>query len=158
MPSKKFVIIFAVIVILGIGFFVLTKNLTGTPLSSKNSARQEISVAEIGGARLNLLLATTTEAKTRGLSGMFSLPTDEAMLFTFNPPVREGFWMKEMNFPIDIIWIDQENKIVDVWQDALPSSYPKIYFPKANSSYVLETNANFFKNHDLMIGDSVNFF
>jgi uncharacterized protein len=62
----------------------------------------------------------------------------------------QGFWMKEMNFPIDIVWLNKDKKIVHIEHNVSPDTYPKIFNPNnefnnEKSLYVLETNANFFQ-------------
>ncbi len=89
-----------------------------------------------------VLVATTTEAVTRGLSGRQSLAEDQGMLFRFPAVSRPGFWMKEMNFPLDIIWINSQKKVVGIERNLVPESYPTLYYPRANIKYVLEINAN----------------
>jgi uncharacterized membrane protein (UPF0127 family) len=50
--------------------------------------------------------------------------------------------MKGMNFPIDIIWLDENLKIVDRLINVDPSTYPETYTPSASAAYVLEISAN----------------
>jgi uncharacterized membrane protein (UPF0127 family) len=50
-------------------------------------------------------LATTVIQQAKGLSGRTGLGENDGMLFLFNRPAIQSFWMKDMNFPIDIIWI-----------------------------------------------------
>lgn len=83
-------------------------------------------------------IARTTESRSKGLSGRKSLPYHQAMLFVFDEPGAYGFWMKDMNFPIDIIWIDENLKVIDVTPNNAPKSYPQIFKPKSPAQYVLE--------------------
>ena len=85
----------------------------------------------------------TPEARTQGLSGREMLSTDEAVVFVFAEPSLECFWMKDMNFPIDIIWLDTERRVVHLKQSAEPSSYPDERFcPTKPAAYVIETTAH----------------
>ncbi len=107
----------------------------------------------LGGNEINVTIADTQTAQTKGLSGIKSLGPSEGMLFVFPAPGFHGFWMKNMKIPIDIIWFDAERKIVDVWENATPNSYPRTYVPSKEGKYVLEVEAGFFAKHSLKIGD-----
>jgi uncharacterized membrane protein (UPF0127 family) len=61
--------------------------------------------------------------------------------------------MKEMNFPLDMIWIDGEGNIVDITRDATPESYPTVFTPVVPAQYVLEVSGGFSTAHDIHIGD-----
>ena len=90
---------------------------------------------------IQLDLADTKEKQTLGLSGRTSLSKEEGMLFIFDQPKNWGFWMKEMFFPIDIIWLDDNYQPVYVVQNVQPESYPRTFYPPAPARYVLEVNA-----------------
>lgn len=101
-------------------------------------------------------------SKKKGLSGRESLEIDQGMLFVFNRSGIYPFWMKDMKFAIDIIWIDENKKIVYIAENAPPEPGKKDselfrYVPKNNSQYVLEINAGLSKLHNIQIGDAVNF-
>jgi len=98
-------------------------------------------------------IADTAEKRARGLSGRERLAPGEGMWFIFEAEGRHGFWMKDMHFAIDIIWLDERLHIVDMWEDASPESYPSIVAPKGPAKYVLEVPAGFAKMHSLAIGD-----
>ena len=65
------------------------------------------------------------------------------------------FWMKNMNFPIDIIWIDENGNIVYRVINADPSSYPKTFTPSASARYVLEIPAYTADDYGFLVGSSV---
>ena len=73
----------------------------------------------IGNTVFNVEIASTTAEQTIGLSGRKSLAENEGMFFTFNSPGVQNFWMKDMNFPIDIIWISG-NKVAGFAENAEP--------------------------------------
>ncbi|MDX1535781.1 MAG: DUF192 domain-containing protein, partial [Candidatus Spechtbacterales bacterium] len=73
----------------------------------------------------------------------------------FNRPGTYSFWMKEMNFPIDIIWIGEDMRVVDITKNAKPESYPKRFSPSVLAQYVLEVVAGFSDEHGVEIGDSI---
>jgi len=122
-----------------------------------------IKYVEIGGQKIKVDLALTEAEQTQGLSGRQSLSPDTGMLFVFNKPGYYPFWMPDMNFPIDMIWLapskggDASKVKVDyVEKNATPESYPAIFGPKDdNAVYVLEIQSGFANNTHLQIGDSV---
>jgi hypothetical protein len=79
------------------------------------------------------------------------------MLFVFDKEGYYGFWMKEMNFPIDIAWLDKDKKITLIEKNVLPETYPQIFNPKSKNLYVLETKAGFFEKFGIKIGDFAEF-
>lgn len=112
----------------------------------------------LGGKKYSVLVARTTNQLTKGLSGRVSLGQDEGMLFEFRESRKYGFWMKDMSFPLDIIWISDDNKIVHIEKSLATSTYPKIFYPENIARYVLEINAGELEKLNIKIGDSVGFF
>lgn len=102
---------------------------------------------------LKIELATTSEARERGLSGRDSLAPDTGLLFIFPESALYGFWMKEMNFSIDIIWLNEAGEVVEITKEALPESYPKAFYPPEPVKYVLEVNAGYADENKIEIGD-----
>jgi uncharacterized membrane protein (UPF0127 family) len=109
----------------------------------------------IDGRTLSVDVADTEALREQGLSGRTSLGPDSAMLFIFPSAEKPGFWMKDMNFSLDIVWIGPDKKILGVEKDLAPSTYPQVYFPSAPVGYVLEMPAGSFDTHSLQIGDAV---
>ena len=111
----------------------------------------------IGTTKIKVDLATTTATFKKGLSGRPSLASDTGLLFIFKTADIYQFWMPDMHFPIDIIWINN-GKVVDVDENAtniFDPKHPVFYRPSSAARYVLEVNAGFFKKHGLKIGDKV---
>jgi len=115
-------------------------------------------VADIGGKRINLEIVTTTQAMAIGLSNRDYLDADKGMLFIYNKRIMPGFWMKDMRFPIDIIWISGD-RIVGAQENApVTTTGPlPVYYPSEPVSLVLEVNAGFVEANDIKAGDRVNF-
>ncbi|KND48172.1 MAG: hypothetical protein AB201_01075 [Parcubacteria bacterium C7867-006] len=112
----------------------------------------------VGGAVFNVDVAETKYLLEKGLSGHKPLTKDEGMFFVFQKPDNYGFWMKDMLFPIDIIWISSDFKITHIEKSVLPETYPKVFYPEIDSMYVLEISAGSSDALNLKIGDSVQFF
>ncbi len=107
-------------------------------------------------------IAASDKEKKKGLSDRESLPISEGMLFVYDKLAIYTFWMKDVQFPIDIIWIDKDKKIVDIAQNAQPEPDKnddelKRYRPSAESQYILEINAGLAAANGLAIGDQVDF-
>jgi uncharacterized membrane protein (UPF0127 family) len=111
--------------------------------------------ATIGRIPLSVIVADTNERRTKGLSYRESLGNSQGMLFVFDKPDKHGIWMKGMNFPIDIIWIDSNLRVMDIAKDVSPVTFPKIFEPKDAASFVLEVNAGFSEKNGIKIGSEL---
>lgn len=107
----------------------------------------------IDAAPLLVELAETPAQIERGLSKRKSLPKDQGMLFVFKQPGLYPFWMKDMYFPIDIIWIGADKKVVGFSENLAPESYPETFAPPLPVQYVLEVDAGWVKEHGILVGD-----
>jgi len=107
----------------------------------------------IGTTTLTALIADTPQKRRVGLSGRNTLAQDTGMLFVFPDSDIRSFWMKDMLFPIDIIWIDTQKEVVHITRGATPDSYPQTFPSLTPVQYVLETNAGTVKK--VRAGDSV---
>jgi len=122
-----------------------------------NSKPESIKEIKIAGQIVKVDLALTDAEQTQGLSGRKDLAKNEGMLFVFNKPDKYLFWMKDMNFPIDIIWISDDMRVVYIKKDARPELYPETYGPNTDAKYVLEVPSGFSDQNHLQIGDSAVF-
>lgn len=100
-------------------------------------------------------VADTAYLLQKGLSGHAPLGTNEGMFFVFGTPDKYGIWMKDMLFAIDIIWIDEDFKVVHIEKNISPDTYPTIFYPNIPAKYVLEVSAGQSEAVNLKIGDSV---
>lgn len=107
----------------------------------------------IGSTTIKAEIADTDAAQEKGLSGRFSLPEGQGMLFVFDEPGAWGIWMKDMNFPIDIVFVDEAGGVVSVEKNISPDTYqqnpPKIFYPPLAVKYVLELPAGYADAHDI---------
>lgn len=92
----------------------------------------------VGAGSVRARLADTEETRAQGLSGTKELGEGEGMLFLFPEPNRYGFWMKEMNYPIDIVWMDGDKRAVHIEKCVSPKTYPTVLTPSTPAQYVLE--------------------
>jgi|GEM_PF-831717 uncharacterized membrane protein (UPF0127 family)/lipid II:glycine glycyltransferase (peptidoglycan interpeptide bridge formation enzyme) len=112
---------------------------------------------KVGKTEISVETAKDTLSIMRGLSGRPSLSPNDGMLFIFPRPKRYRFWMPDMHFPIDIIWIN-DDKVVDITESAsnkFNPLHPKFYRPLCDANYVLEVNAGFSEEKGIKVGDVV---
>ena len=108
-------------------------------------------------------VADTPEKRFQGVSGRPLLEDGTGMLFVFQEERKHTFWMKDMRFPLDMVWINAACIVADITADvphpppdsddsALPT-----YSPSAPAAYNLEINAGVAAASGLKTGDSVTF-
>lgn len=92
-------------------------------------------------------VADTSATREQGLSGRTQLGEDYGMLFIFPYADRYGFWMKDMTLTIDIIWMNEDGRIITIEENVPADSYPEVFYPVSNAKYVLETRAGYASEH-----------
>lgn len=132
-----------------------TSNITIDALSSTARNISKEYVLEIKHVPFDVIFADDPYKRQIGLSGMVRLGYTTAMLFSFDKEGYQGFWMKDMNFPIDIIWLDSHFRVVHIEQGVSPNTYPKTFIPNTLSLYVVEVPSGTSKRLHLEIGDEV---
>lgn len=93
------------------------------------------------GRQIKVEIADTEEERIKGLSNRAYLEKGTGLLFVFDSPGRYGIWMKDMIFPIDILWLDKSYKVVDLKTNVSPKTFPTVFNPKTEAVYVLELNS-----------------
>lgn len=150
-----------VIVIIAATYVAFGKN-SSLNLNLFNNSGQSGSqtTLKVGAIVVNVELADTEAKRSKGLGGRNSLPQNSGMLFTFDHPDQYKFWMKDMKFPLDFIWINGDS-VVDILPNipnppaTVDTSSLPIYEPVAPVDKVLEVNAGFAASHGIKIGDKV---
>lgn len=113
----------------------------------------------IGDEIIYVEIADTPQKRGQGLSGRESLCEQCGMLFIFPEPAMPDFWMSNMNFPLDILWI-KDRTVIGVVENLSPlaDNAPPVYYrPKEPITASLELNAGWVKNHQVKIGDQIKF-
>ncbi|MHB8831356.1 MAG: DUF192 domain-containing protein [Patescibacteria group bacterium] len=114
---------------------------------------------DINGTQISVMVADTEVAHKQGLSGYERIKDDQGMLFLFDQPYKYMFWMKDMKFPLDIIFI-RDGRIVDMASD-LPApkegESPATFTPNEMADRVLEVNAGTAKKFGWSLGTEVKF-
>lgn len=112
-------------------------------------------VMHIGDYPVYVEIVDTEEGRKKGLSGRESITGVNGMLFVFDEPGYHGIWMKDMRFPIDVIWISGNFKVVHITENLTPDSYPQVYEPPEKIKYVVETNVRYAETLGINVGDKV---
>ena len=105
----------------------------------------------------NVDLAITLEEKIKGLMHRKNMKGDEGMLFIHEDENTRGFWMKNVNFPLDIIWMDKDKKVVFINKNTpicLGDPCPVVK-PDVKAKYVLELKGGISDDIGLKIGDEL---
>lgn len=148
-------LIFTIVILVGLNFFWVDKNYV---LEEKPAQiESEVKFVNLAGQIIRVDVATTSAELSQGLSGRESLAKDEGMLFIFQTSDKYSFWMKDMNFPIDIIWLGEDRRIVHIKKFARPESFPEVFVPDAPARYVIEVESGFADKYKLKIGDGTEF-
>lgn len=143
---KRFFIIITII------FSVLFVLVVQNPPVSKDFIPMTLGNVEVVGEVLD-----TYDKRVQGLSGRESLLQDHVLLFVFDDEDFHGIWMKNMNFSIDIMWVNRDLEIVHIEENVSPQTYPEVFRPKEKSLYVIETVSNFIQDYGIEIGDTITF-
>lgn len=115
---------------------------------------------KINDAIIDVEVADTQSKRSQGLSGRENLATNTGMLFIFPQASKYRFWMKEMKFPLDFIFINN-GKVVDLYKNVPPplpsqaeTTLPQ-YEPSSPINMVLEVNVGFIDQYNVKVGDDV---
>ena len=111
------------------------------------------------GKVLQTEVMVSDEDRQMGLMFRPSLPLDHGMLFIFEQADFHGIWMKNCKFPIDIVWLDGEGKVVHVAQKVPPCKADPcpVYQPLQRASYVVEMNAGQASREKAVLGSKLEF-
>lgn len=106
----------------------------------QDKKNKQDNVISLGKCDISIETADNDELRRLGLSNRDSLCENCGMLFLFEKENNYSFWMKDMRFPIDIIWL-RDDKVVDISQDISHKSR-NVHTSKEKVNKVLELNAN----------------
>lgn len=148
----KKVLIFLFLVIIGIGSYLYIGSLPDPAIEDMPKVH-----ATINEQSFTLYAPDTPEGLQKGLAIFDELPADHGMIFRGLPVGVQSFWMKDMRFNIDIMWVNKDNEIIHIVYDASKDSYPARFEnpPTQPSSYVIELNAGSAEKYKLQPGSKV---
>lgn len=146
-PHTTGILIGGVVVIL----VAVVVSFMATHFESKTDVR-------LGSGLFSVQVARTKAAREKGLSGVDQIGPNEGLLMVFDTDDTYGIWMKDMNFPIDIIWLDANKEVVSMVTSADPAlSTSKTFTPTAPARYVLEVESGMIQNSAIKIGSVATF-
>jgi len=119
--------------------------------------KKESDLAQIGKQKIKIEVVKTQADAIRGLSGRESLCSNCGMLFLLQRSDRQVFWMKEMQFDLDFVWLDSD-RVVKLNENVshLKGEGEKI-IPGVMADKVLEINAGKISEWGIKIGDQISF-
>lgn len=147
---KVALLFFVVFAISASSFFIFKSNDVQSLIFDKN-IRYDVIVKTPNGA-INTEVADNDSTRERGLSFRNRMQDGEGMLFIFDVPGRQAFWMKDMNFPLDILWLDEEGRVVYMEENVAVSTYPGYFVNEAKAKYVFEINAGLANKLGIYLG------
>lgn len=114
--------------------------------------------ARLGSGVFHLRVANDEPARVQGLSGVEKLGKTEGLLMVFDTNDKHGIWMKDMQLPLDIIWLDTSKVIIHVVSNAQPENPAKtVYNPKKPARYVIELPAGVTRQYGIKVGQTATF-
>ncbi|MDA1038290.1 MAG: DUF192 domain-containing protein [bacterium] len=142
MKIKHVVLAFLILIIGAYGYFIADSAQT--------------SVVFPNGEVFFMEVADTPLLRERGLSGKEKLDDKFGMIFLYDKPQSVGIWMKDMNFPIDIIWL-RNGEVVFIVKDAPPDDSPNrpVYAPSDNFDTIIEVPAGTVAMNAVVVGSKV---
>ncbi|MCA9365759.1 DUF192 domain-containing protein [Candidatus Kaiserbacteria bacterium] len=104
-------------------------------------------------------VADSSIERQLGLSNTPYLPEYVVKLFVFEDIAIRNFWMKDMNYSIDIVWLDENKKVISVTENLLPESYHdrETFSSEVPAKYVIETVPGLFLKHNIEVGSVIKF-
>ena len=116
-------------------------------------------VTTSSGKEISVEVADTVEKRSLGLGKRSGLENGWGMLFVFEIRKQHRFWMKDMHFPLDIIWLDN-HRIVHILrnvQPVKPGKNPPLMTPPVAGNFVLEIDAGYAAELKLQIGQRLKY-
>ena len=154
----KLLIALSILLVLVLGFAIKFDIKNTVEITQKKTAMSEeifeagFVTMEIGNAQVKAELALTPDTQSKGLSGRPTLHDGEGMLFVYTKPDYYSFWMPGMNFPLDIIWFNQDFVVVDITENVTPESFPQKYTSSIPAQFVLEVPSGYAIKNNIKVG------
>lgn len=149
------VILVGVIIVFAGALIFAGRNMNSTVPVENQEASLSRAIVNVGGKHLIASVANTPISRTRGLSNVKSIGPNEGKLFVFDKEDYHDFWMKDMKFSIDIIFINSLGTVVDIFENVSPDTFPNTFRPKYPALKVLEVNAGWASQNKIKVGDTV---
>jgi len=121
------------------------------------SSGDDIVEVKIGDHVVYAEVADSSSEKVRGLMYRSHLNETEGMLFIYDSERNISFWMKNMEIPINMIWLDSNLSVVHIEESVPPCEDDDCpsYAAPSKAMYILEVSANFTSRNDVQVGDQI---
>ena len=118
-----------------------------------------LSVQLPSGTKITAEVADTPSKRVLGLMFRDQLPDNHGMLFIFENPDFHGIWMKNCRIPLDILWLDQNRRVIHAEENVPPCQADPChtYYPLQKALYVLELNAGLIEKEKIPLGTHLQF-
>ena len=146
-----FAMIFVFVAVVS-AFFLFSRESGHSPQNTEDYSPNMTVSLFLGKMFSHVEVVLTREKMFLGLSGREGLEGDSGMLFVFAESNFYGIWMKDMLFSIDIIWLDENFKVVHIEENVPPSSYPEVFSSGDKAKYVFEVVAGTVENSGIFVG------
>ena len=140
------------------GEYEIYKDKTALATTTQTEWRRyypELIPMTIGSTTVMASIADSLSERIKGLSDTPYLPEGIVKLFAFGAEGEQSIWMKDMNYPIDIIWVAKDGKILYIKDSVSPDTYPESFASPKPAFYVIEANAGFASKNGIMVGDEI---
>lgn len=129
---------------------------TTSTLINTNLAVAQVKILRL---KVEAEVADTMETRAIGLGGRESLNEGQGMLFVFDTEAKHSFWMKNVRFGLDIIWLGDNKKVVHFVKNTQPDNGGdlEIYTPPLKAKYVLEVNGGSIDKYGVELGNRASF-
>jgi len=150
---RNTIILFLLLIVFGLAWLTFSANV--------GKEKRDLSVLRVGEQSLGVEIADSAEEWSQGLSGREQLAEDEGMLFVFDDQVRRSFWMRQMRFSLDMMFI-RNGRVSEL--------FPRVPAPgegqdgreiriqsQEPADWVLEVNSGWAQEHGIKVGDEVTY-
>jgi hypothetical protein len=130
------VLVFFIVLGLGIGTVLINRS-----QNHCSEIYRSDTLIKFSGGQLRAEKEQTEASREKGLGGRRCIANNQAMLFVFDKPGYYPFWMKDMKFNIDMVWLNSGKQVVYAADNVSPSSYPRTFVSDKPAQYVVEVAA-----------------
>jgi uncharacterized membrane protein (UPF0127 family) len=124
----------------------------GDTIRQRFFAQEDTYIIHVNQTVFTVSVADDDAERKQGLSGVPSLGKFEGKLFILDTPAKQGIWMHDMQFPIDILWFNESFELIHVESNVSPDTYPAVFAPPTEARFVLELNALAASTYALPLG------
>ncbi|MFC1622082.1 DUF192 domain-containing protein [Patescibacteria group bacterium] len=141
----KFLVIF-LLILAAFGFFYFA-----------DKKAHETTKIQVNGIEVGVKIADTAKKRSQGLMHVENLGENQGMFFIFPTSNFHTFWMKNTLISLDLIWINKNNEIVHIKENAQPCKTLncEVYSTPKPAKYVLEVNGGWVEKNGVGVGNLV---